>query len=168
MHESVLLQIELLCKARSLIYKMGGYVLVGDRVEVMNIDWRDARALVSEVKPRTTEIMSPKAANVDHFALVFSIADPPFEAFQATRFLVSASSIGIECSLILNKCDLVPEEDVDAQLERVRSWGYSAVAASVRSGRGMQQVRSCSLCLIRALLRTTLFQACACMLFHAA
>jgi ribosome biogenesis GTPase / thiamine phosphate phosphatase len=143
----VSLQIELLCKARSLIHKMGGYVLVGDRVEVMNIDWRDARALVSEVKPRSTEIDSPKAANVDHFALVFSIADPPFEPFQATRFLVSAASIGIKCSLILNKCDLVPEEDVAAQLERVRSWGYPAVAASVRSGRGMQQVLRRSLSL---------------------
>jgi ribosome biogenesis GTPase / thiamine phosphate phosphatase len=136
----LLLQVELLCKARSLIHKMGGYVLVGDRVEVMNIDWRDARALVSEIKPRSTEIESPKAANVDHFALVFSISDPPFEPFQVTRFLVSAASIGIKCSLILNKCDLVAEEVVEAHLKRVKTWGYPVAATSVQSGRGMQQV----------------------------
>lgn len=148
-------QTELLCKARSLLLKKGEYVLVGDRVEVMNIDWRDARALVCAVRPRRSEIRSPKAANVDHFAVVFSIADPPFEAFQATRFLVSAASIGIKCSLVLNKCDLVSEAEVQAQLRRVAGWGYQAVAASVQSGLGMKEVRATWLYCLRLLPGTS-------------
>jgi hypothetical protein len=135
------IQDELLCKMRSLMHKKGDYVLVGDRVKVMNIDWQDARALISDVTPRSSEIMKPKVANVDHFAVVFSLAEPDFEPFQATRFLVAAASSRINCSLILNKCDLVSKEEVQAQIERVRAWGYKAVAVSVQSGQGMEQVR---------------------------
>ena len=125
---------------RSLMYKKGEYVLVGDQVRVMNIDWQDARGLINEVLPRSSEIKKPQVANVDHFAVVFSIADPEFEPFQATRFLVAAASSNIRCSLVLNKCDLVEEEEIAAQLQRIKAWGYDAVAVSVQSGRGMQQV----------------------------
>lgn len=101
----------MLCKARSLMRKMGKYVLVGDNVTIINIDWRDNRGLVAEVQPRSSEIMNPKMANVDHFALVFALADPPPEAFQvslslACQFLVSvhaghvwAGGVSCSCSL---------------------------------------------------------------------
>jgi putative ribosome biogenesis GTPase RsgA len=141
---TVALQDELLCKMRSLMYKRGEKVLVGDRVRVMNIDWQDARGLIFEALPRSTEIKNPKVANVDHFAVVFSIADPPFEPFQATRFLIAAASSRVQCSLVLNKCDLVPEAEVAAQIERVRSWGYEAVPVSVQSGQGMDKARPAS------------------------
>lgn len=139
--KQVVIQDELLCKMRSLMHKKGDYVLVGDRVKVMSIDWQGARALISEVTPRSSEILSPKVANVNHFAVVFSLAEPDFEPFQATRFLVAAASSRIDCSLILNKCDLVSEAEVQAQVERVRAWGYEAVAVSVQSGQGMEHVR---------------------------
>ena len=136
------MQEELLCKMRSLMHKKGRKVLVGDRVEVMSIDWQDARGLIHDTLPRTSEIRSPKVANIDHFAVVFSIADPPFEPFQATRFLVAAASENVECSLVLNKCDLVDDKEVQAQVERIREWGYEAVPVSVHSGTGMDEVRS--------------------------
>ena len=138
--ESVV-QGELLCKVRALMYKRGEDVLVGDVVRVRHIDWRDARGLICAVAPRRTEIRSPKVANVDHFAVVFSAAAPPFEAFQATRFLVAAASVGVRCSLVLNKCDLVSEQERAALLVQIRGWGYDGAAVSVQSGFGMPQVR---------------------------
>ena len=62
---------------------MGRFALVGDFVRVINIDWLDARGLVAAIDARSSEIQNPKIANVDHFALVFALADPPLEPFQA-------------------------------------------------------------------------------------
>jgi ribosome biogenesis GTPase / thiamine phosphate phosphatase len=137
-------QVELLCKKRSLLRKKGGYVLVGDRVEVVSIDWQDGRALVSNVLPRKTETANPRVANVDHLALVFSLLQPPFEAFQVTRFLVAAEGAGISCSLVLNKCDLVDSEVVQEVVDRVADWGYTAIPTSVQSGMGLDKVRNCT------------------------
>ena len=134
-------QVELLCKKRSLLRKKGGYVLVGDRVQVISIDWQDGRALVSTVLPRTTETANPRVANVDHFALVFSVAEPEFEAFQVTRFLVAAESAGIQCSLLLNKCDLIQHHEVQMIIDLVNGWGYSAIPLSVHSGDGLAEAR---------------------------
>ena len=78
-------KVELLCKARSMLGKVGRFILVGDYVHVINIDWQDARGLVSGIDKRSSEITNPKIANVDHFALVFSMADPLFEPFQVCR-----------------------------------------------------------------------------------
>eukprot|EP00892_Ulva_mutabilis_P005167 jgi/Ulvmu1/3021/UM015_0061.1 len=134
--------VELLCKKRSLLRKKGGYVLVGDRVEVVSIDWQDGRALVSSVLPRITETADPRVANVDHFALVFSVSEPAFESFQVTRFLVAAESAGIKCSLLLNKCDLMRPQQVQDIIDLVNSWGYSAIPLSAHSGDGLAEVKA--------------------------
>lgn len=133
-------QVELLCKKRSLLRKKGGYVLVGDQVELVSIDWQDGRGLVSNVLPRRTETANPRVANVDHFALVFSVREPWFEPFQVTRFLVAAEGAGITCSVLLNKCDLADDEDVQRVVRQVEGWGYKAIPLSVRDGQGMPEV----------------------------
>jgi ribosome biogenesis GTPase / thiamine phosphate phosphatase len=133
--------VELLCKKRSLLRKKGGYVLVGDEVEVVSIDWQDGRGLVSNVLPRRTETANPRVANVDHFALVFSVQEPRFEPFQVTRFLVAAEGAGIACSVLLNKCDLAEKEEVRRVVNQVEGWGYRAIPMSARDGAGMHEVR---------------------------
>lgn len=117
-------------------------MLVGDRVEVVSIDWQDGRALVSTVLPRKTETSNPRVANVDHFALVFAAAQPAFETFQVTRFLVAAESAGIKCSILLNKCDLIQPTEVQQIIQIVNSWGYPVIPLSVHSGDGMPEVRT--------------------------
>ena len=113
---------------------------MGDRVEVVSIDWQDGRGLVSTVLPRKTETSNPRVANVDHFALVFSVQEPAFEPFQVTRFLVAAESAGISCSVLLNKCDLLQPEGIKEIVSQVEDWGYQAIPMSARDGQGMDQV----------------------------
>lgn len=128
-------------------------MLVGDRVEVISIDWQDGRALVSNVYPRTTETANPRVANVDHFALVFSAAEPAFETFQVTRFLVSAESTGVKCSLLLNKCDLIQPEEVQRIIRMVNGWGYPVIPLSVHAGDGLSEVSFCPFILLHYTMR---------------
>ncbi|GKV16089.1 hypothetical protein SLEP1_g26787 [Rubroshorea leprosula] len=102
--------IELLCVVRALLKKIKRRVMVGDRVVVGSIDWVDRRGMIENVFQRSSEILDPPMANVDHLVVLFSMEQPKLEPFMLTRFLVEAESTGIPLTLALNKVELVDEE----------------------------------------------------------
>jgi len=65
--------------------------------------------MVTDVLPRRSELSDPAIANVDHIMLVFSLADPPFEASNVTRFLVTAEQARLLARL---EIEFVKSEDV--------------------------------------------------------
>ena len=102
--------VELLCVVRAVLKKIKRRVLVGDKVLVGSIDWVDRRGMIENVFQRSSEILDPPVANVDHFLVLFSLEQPRLEPFALTRFLVEAESTGIPLTLALNKSELVDEE----------------------------------------------------------
>lgn len=102
--------VELLCVVRALLKKIKRRVLVGDKVVVGSIDWVDRRGMIENVFQRSTEILDPPVANVDHLLVLFSMDQPKLEPFTLTRFLVEAESTQIPLTLVLNKVELVNEE----------------------------------------------------------
>ncbi|KAL0055470.1 hypothetical protein WJX82_000836 [Trebouxia sp. C0006] len=125
---------DLLCSVRALLKKIKQTVLVGDNVQVASIDWTDKRGVVQEVFNRHSEMSDPAMANVDQIILVMSLNLPPFDARQATRFLVSAEAADIPVMLLLNKADLLQDDMTQALVAEVQHWGYKAIAVSVASG----------------------------------
>lgn len=102
--------VELLCVVRAVLKKIRRRVLVGDKVVVGSIDWVDRRGMIENVFQRSSEILDPPVANVDHLLVLFSMEQPKLEPFTLTRFLVEAESTGIPLTLALNKAELVDEE----------------------------------------------------------
>ncbi|CAI5522950.1 unnamed protein product [Closterium sp. Naga37s-1] len=103
--------VELLCVVRALLKKLRRRVLVGDVVRLGGIDWAARQAVVQDVAlPRASEILDPPVANADHLLLLFSLAQPPPEPSNVSRFLVAAEATGVAVSLVFNKADLVDEE----------------------------------------------------------
>lgn len=131
---------QLLCVVRTLLKKIKQTVLVGDEVELSGIDWVDGRGMVHEVIPRRNELIDPAIANVDTAFMVFSLAEPPFEAANATRFLVSAEAAGVPVRVLLNKADLLSAQQLDDIMQQVRSWGYEPQALSAQNGYGLSQL----------------------------
>ncbi len=76
--------------------------------------------MVQEVLQRRNSLSDPAIANIDQALMVFSLAQPPFEPANATRFLVTAEQAGIPVTLVLNKADLLPPEQLDAVVSKVR------------------------------------------------
>lgn len=103
-------QVELLCVVRALLKKIKRRVLVGDKVLVGSIDWVDRRGMIENVYRRSSEILDPPVANVDHLLVLFSLEQPKLDPFALTRFLIEAESTGIPLTLALNKSELVDEE----------------------------------------------------------
>lgn len=125
---------------RAVLKKIKRRVLVGDKVVVGSIDWVDRRGMIENVFQRSSEILDPPVANVDHLLVLFSLEQPKIEPFALTRFLVEAESTGIPLTLALNKSELVDEETLIAWKSRLRSWGYEPLFCSVESKHGLDSL----------------------------
>ena len=66
--------------------------------------------MIENVFQRSSEILDPLMANVDHFLVLFLLEQLGLEPFALTRFLVKAESARILLTLALNKSELVDEE----------------------------------------------------------
>ncbi|CAL5230096.1 g13554 [Coccomyxa viridis] len=133
---------EILCTVRGILKKIKQTVLVGDRVRVAGIDWEDMRATVDEVLPRATELQDPAVANVDQVLLVFAMERPALDLKGATRFLVSTEAAELPVAVILNKADLVPQQQCDEAVREIEAWGYQTIPVSAASGRGLDQLNA--------------------------
>lgn len=71
---------QLLCTVRALLKKVRQRVLVGDVVSVGSVDWAAGRGVVEAVSPRSSELVDPAVANVDHVVLLFGLTQPPVRA----------------------------------------------------------------------------------------
>ncbi|MBA0818863.1 hypothetical protein Gohar_000040, partial [Gossypium harknessii] len=61
-------------------------------------------------KKKSSEILDPPVANVDHVLLLFTMEQPTIEPFMLTRFLVEAESTDLPLTFAFNKTKLVDEE----------------------------------------------------------
>lgn len=130
---------------KALLKKMQRRVLVGDWVAASAVDWAAERGFVSSLLPRSgPPLDDPPVANAQQLVLCFALADPPVEAAQLTRFLVSAEACGLPFLLVFNKADLATparRRDVAAHLA---AWGYEGSSAprftSVSTGEGLPEL----------------------------
>jgi ribosome biogenesis GTPase len=79
-------------------------------------------------------------ANVDRILLVFSLAEPSLDPHQLSRFLFKDESTEAEVLLCLNKRDLVSDEIWQAWRDRLKSWGYEAIAISTYNHTGIDEL----------------------------
>lgn len=133
---------ELLCRARSLLKKVGGRVLVGDAVMLRGIDWVEERGVVESVRERSIASSQPPVANFDQVLVVCALAQPEPEPWQLTNFLLAAERTGARVVPVLTKSDTCTNfSDLREWTERVRLWGYpETLATSVAIGEGIDDV----------------------------
>jgi ribosome biogenesis GTPase len=119
-------------------------VAVGDTVRV-RVERDDT--VIEEVLPRRNALSRPAsgrgnqrqmiAANLDAAAVVLATAEPEWKPATIDRYLVLASSAGIDGIVVLNKIDLDPEVRGSSELEAYRDLGIPVVFTSAVSGEGI-------------------------------
>ncbi len=124
-------------------------LVTGDRVV-----WRagnQGNGVIVAQMPRTAELcrpnnhgqLKPVAANVDLIVIVFAPAPEP-QANLIDRYLVAAEHAGIRPLLLLNKADLIDEQNgptIEALLAVYRDLGYPLLEVSAHQGEGMQRLQ---------------------------
>ncbi|MEB3310771.1 MAG: small ribosomal subunit biogenesis GTPase RsgA [Snowella sp.] len=130
----------LLCTRRSRLKKIGQSVMVGDRVWIEDSDPVNKQGAIAAVEPRKNELSRPPVANADQILLVFSLAEPPLESWQLSRFLVKAESTDLDLCLCLNKQDLISPEAQAQWQERLAKWNYQPLFISIHQQQGIDQL----------------------------
>jgi ribosome biogenesis GTPase / thiamine phosphate phosphatase len=138
--DSLIPKLILLCTRRSRLKKIGQQVMVGDQVQIEEIDWADRRGAIAQVFARDSELDRPPIANADQIVLVFALAEPVLDPYQLSRFLIKAESTRLEVCLCLSKSDLVTVEEQQQWRERLNAWGYDPIFLSVRTKVGLAQL----------------------------
>ena len=129
-------------------------VAVGDRVEIVPTDCRQGRedggeaaprGFITDIADRTNYIIrkasnlskqsSILAANVDMAYLVVTIAHPTTNTTFIDRFLASAEAYAVPVTIVVNKTDLLSEEEV-RQLDELEQ---------LYAGIGYPVMRTCAL-----------------------
>lgn len=95
-------------------------------------------------RPDIYDGIKPVAANIDQIFVV-SAPLPAFSAQIIDRYLVACEDIGIRPVLVLNKSDLLNNENSDYILERLevyRQIGYEVAVVSAKQANGLDQLTS--------------------------
>ncbi|WP_288262925.1 ribosome small subunit-dependent GTPase A [uncultured Prochlorococcus sp.] len=120
-----------LCKVKKSISYKDQVIYVGDEVFIDNIDLKNKRAVIKSLQKRKNLLIRPSVANISNIYIIFSVEEPKLNLSQVNRFLISAESMGVEVSLVLTKCDLIPEKRRLFLLEKFRKWGYQAITLNL-------------------------------------
>lgn len=136
------------CRGRGIFKKRKITPLVGDRVEYELTE--NGEGTVTEILPRSSELIRPPVANVELAVLVFSVAEPTLNLQLLDKFLVHAEHAGLDALLVLSKQDLLQSEEVKVVSEEMdaicaiyENIGYRVIFSSASEGEGLAAIREC-------------------------
>lgn len=130
-------------------------VAVGDRVRI-RLNEQDQTGLITEIFDRTNKLSRRAAghrsseehvlvANVDRVWITQAVQLPRFNAPFVDRLLVAAAFHEIPAGLIINKVDLMTDEDHPAVMDlhlRYVELGYPVLLTSATDGYGLERLQT--------------------------
>lgn len=128
-------------------------VAVGDRVDVTRGD--DGSAYITAIHPRENYIIRRAsnlskeahilASNLNQVFLIVTLKHPVTSTTFIDRFLATAEAYGVPATIVINKTDLLTDDDdrelLDAVTYLYRSVGYRVIPVSAKAGDGIQSLR---------------------------
>jgi ribosome biogenesis GTPase len=130
-------KIKLLCTRRANLYYQSLFIDVGDIVCVEAVDYKNKRAVISEVEPRISFLKRPAVANVTLASICISVDEPLFDMEQASRFLLTAECSNIKPLIVLTKIDLITKDDLTLYVNKFKCWGYDCIPVSTKTSQGI-------------------------------
>lgn len=131
--------------------RLGDIAAVGDRVQVTPL--ADGTGMIESVEARSHALirLDPRPrgvyqqvilANPDQAVFVFACANPNPHMRMLDRFLVIAEKQDIPAIIVANKIDLIGLDQAEAMFGYYPSLGYPVIYASVKSGAGVELLRT--------------------------
>lgn len=124
----------LFCRARGAFRHADTRVLVGDFVRVAD-DHGDA--CIEEIIARKNALIRPRMANLDILIAVCAVKDPAPVHDTLDKLLAICAHNGIECALVLSKCDLASACEIETLASVYRRAQYSVFPLSTKTGAGL-------------------------------
>lgn len=113
--------------------------VVGDKVEIENIDDNKNTAVIEKIYERKTYIKRPKISNITQMIFVLSTKNPKPDLLMLDKQLAYAEYLGIKSIIIINKIDL---SDVYKEIKEIyESIGYKVILTNTKEQNGIKEVR---------------------------
>ena len=135
--------------------KITNPIAVGDWVTIEEDKAQEGAWIIVDILPRTNYIIrrSPKktdhghliAANIDQAIIIATVKQPVTSTGFIDRFLVTAESYRIPSRIIINKSDLLDDQDLDDMRPLMKMYddiGYPVDMISARSQEDVDKVKS--------------------------
>ena len=130
----------LVCQARGLFRKEGISPIVGDFVEISDVDFNNETGYLHKILPRKNELIRPKAANVDRVILVCAIV-PPISLEVIDGFLINCEKQGVDVILCINKVELDADNVHQHVVDAYEMAGYQVLPVSAHTKVGLELLR---------------------------
>lgn len=130
------------CKAKGIFRNKKIKPLVGDNVDIDILDETDLEGNITEILPRTNELIRPAVANVDQALVVFAARNPKPNYNLLDRFLMMMEKQQIPVIVCFNKMDLVKEKELALLDQTYENCGHKVMFISVRKEEGIEEIRN--------------------------
>ncbi len=124
------------CLARGILKNNGVSLVVGDIVE-----FSEKENVIEKVYERKNYIKRPKIANITQIVFVISMKDPKPDLLLLDKQLAFAESLRIKSLIVINKCDLAEEEDIEKISKMYRNIGYNVVKLRAKEKIGVKELK---------------------------
>ncbi len=127
------------CKVREVLKKQKEKVMVGDFVELDEINKDKKTAVITNILPRKNFLSRPAVANVEQVVIVSSIKEPDLDFGQLNRYICFAKYHNIKTKLCFNKNDLSEDDSVIEKIfEIYEPLGFEIVFTSALEHLGIE------------------------------
>lgn len=126
------------CRARGVLRHEKAVPTPGDTVLVSYAS-DDGSYVINEVCERKNCLIRPPVANLSHMFIVVPAARPTSDLYYIDKLTVIADALGIDCSIIVNKCDSDPIE-ADKIAREYGSLGFPVFKTCAVSGEGCAEL----------------------------
>ena len=129
------------CRAKGLFRKENIKPLIGDNVIIDIIDKEEHTGNITELIPRSNEMIRPNVANVDQVLIVCALMTPDPNFLMLDKLILQFKKQGIPIILCFNKDDLVDKEYASDICRVYRDCGCRLMVTSVANGDGIEDIR---------------------------
>lgn len=129
------------CRAKGVFRNRKMKPLVGDNVEIDILDETAKKGNVTEIYPRSNELIRPAVANIDQALLIFAAAEPAPNYYLLDRFLVLMRHQKVPVTICFNKSDLLDGASLDAIAAIYGGCGFPVLFTSTKEASGIEELR---------------------------
>lgn len=113
--------------------------MVGDIVEIEVLD--DNISIINNILPRKTYIKRPKISNISQIILVVSMKHPKPDLLLLDKQLAYAEFMNINPVIVLNKIDLIDDEEIEKIANIYEKIGYKVIKTDTINNTGIYELK---------------------------
>ena len=130
------------CKARGIFRKDKLKPMVGDNVNLDVLDEDELTGNITELLPRTSELIRPAVANADQAVIVFALTHPEPNYLLLDKLLLQFKIQGMPVVLCFNKEDLVEQSEISRVEAIYRDCGCDIRFTCATDGQGIDELKA--------------------------